>query len=165
MTTHKFRLKHTQWNPNFLKIYFTVDAVFKQGSLISTYMYFTYLNFVSKLFQLFKRQLHKTEKHSNCLSVFDHFVELVLKWLTHFRAMPPSKPKLYSILWHGFIMAQIMFKNRLPICDIFVNPYICWDKFWSVSSTAKFTIPWKSQGKILYIDISRIYGGYVKIYI
>ena len=56
-----------------------------------------------------------------------------------------------------------MFKNRPPICDIFGNPCICWDKFWSISSTDKFMILWKSQEKLLSIDINQIYGGYVEI--
>ena len=56
-----------------------------------------------------------------------------------------------------------MFKNRRPICDIFGNPYICWNKFWSIFSTDKFMIPWKTQEKMLSIDISHIYGGYVEI--
>ena len=44
---------------------------------------------------------------------------------------------------------MIMFKNKPPICDIFGNPHIWWDKFWSVSSPEKFLILWKSQEKML----------------
>ena len=59
--------------------------------------------------------------------------------------------------------SEIMFKNRPPpICDIFGNYDICWDKFWSISSTFKFIILWKSQEKMLSIDISHIYGGFVE---
>ena len=56
----------------------------------------------------------------------------------------------------------IIFKNRPPICD---RPptYICWDKFWSMSSTDKFMILWKSQEKMISIDVSPIYRGYVEI--
>ena len=54
-----------------------------------------------------------------------------------------------------------MFKNRPPICDNFGKPYICWDKLWSISSTGKFMISCKSKKKMLSIDISHIYGGYV----
>ena len=56
-----------------------------------------------------------------------------------------------------------MFKNRPPICDIFGNPYRCWDKLWSIFSTERFIIPWKSQEKLLSINISQLYGGYVEI--
>ena len=51
--------------------------------------------------------------------------------------------------------------NRAPFCDIFGYPYISWDNFWSVSSTGKFRILWKSQEKLLSTDKSyiwRLYG-------
>ena len=56
-----------------------------------------------------------------------------------------------------------MFKNTPLICDIFGSPYICWNIFWSISSIDKFVILWKTQWKILFMDISHIYGGYVEI--
>ena len=53
------------------------------------------------------------------------------------------------------ICEVIMFKYRMsplpPICDIFGKAYICWDKFWSISSTDKFMIMWKSQEEMLSI--------------
>ena len=56
-----------------------------------------------------------------------------------------------------------MFKNKPPVCDFFANPYICWDKFWSISSTEKFMIQWKSHEKMMSIDIGYVDGGYVEI--
>ena len=56
-----------------------------------------------------------------------------------------------------------MFKNKPPICDIFGNPYICWGTFWSLSSTDMSIISRKSQEKMLSIDISHRYGGYLEI--
>ena len=53
------------------------------------------------------------------------------------------------------ICEVIMFKYRMPplppICEIFGKAYICWDKFWSISSTDKFMIMWKSQEEMLSI--------------
>ena len=53
------------------------------------------------------------------------------------------------------ICGVIMFKYRMPplppICEMFGKGYICWDKFWSISSTDKFMIMWKSQEEMLSI--------------
>ena len=65
------------------------------------------------------------------------------------------------IIWSCWV--PIMFKNGPPFCVIFGNPYICWNKFWSISSTDKFIILWKSEKKMVSIDISHIHGGYVEI--
>ena len=59
------------------------------------------------------------------------------------------------------ICGVIMFKYRMPpplppICDIFGKAYICWDKFWSISSADKFMIMWKSQEEMLSIVIANL---------
>ena len=71
--------------------------------------------------------------------------------------------KLSSFQWLLYDRFQWWLQKDTPTCDIFGNPYICSDKFWSKSSTVKFRIPWKSQEKMLPIDIGHTYGGCVKI--
>ena len=67
--------------------------------------------------------------------------------------------------WHKFYFPTFFYhvQNRTPICDIWGDPYICWDRFWSISSTEKFMISWKSQKKMLSIDISLYNWGLVEI--
>ena len=106
------------------------------------------------------RDIHKIEKKSISIRVFGY--ENKEKHQIY-------KPKICCKETHVDLLLlgkegkrQIIFKNNLPICDIFGNPYICWDNFLSIYSTDKFWIPWKSQEKMMSIDVSHIYGGYVE---
>ena len=118
---------------------------------------------------VFKKKTKK-KKHQD-ISFYTCVPKILMIWssswyMEHDGLLPLNQPK--NLENQNFeekkkmLEVLIIFKNRPPICD---RPptYICWDKFWSMSSTDKFMILWKSQEKMISIDVSPIYRGYVEI--